>query len=682
MTIFKPTKLTDQQTILQHDGQYYAIISTGLSFDLEDPSTFLEESETQALISQYLPNILDEGWPKQRAEVMLVGTVPHPGKEGRYALRLQMQGIDKSLMVFAARKWTPGPVGTFVPTWDQDDSGQAILLSWNNAFGGKGYKQNPQGVGYAKGLVSGRVKLHEGMMLPQLETLAPGIKSPADQEIAPAGFSPVDMQDPRRLPFLGASAQYWQKEGGMPTLPKKFDFQFFQQAPLDQQREAMFQGGEPYRIEIGERVLEGALPHFKVRLLLGNKQFKQYIGSAVQQEMQADTVYFIPEADKGLIITRAYFPVNDIHMTEWEDIMLVLENPEQPQTDDDYEEQFLEYLEDSGVLKPFEIGLSPREEQDLPDALQEQAKANKVFASMEAWEIEPSEIASQELRIKGSKGVLLKESHFMDYDFKDAEIKTELFQNKSFNNATFTNIDFSGSALAELSFVGCQFKNCQFYKSQLKDIEWIECTLTNCDFREAELIDNKMVETQIHQSQMQQLYVEGTQFVKTDLESIPLQQSIWKNTQAVGGTWKKLDFEASNFTDFKMQGLMLQDSNFSHSEGQNVMMNGKAMYLTRLNFDQAKWQDSNLLESQSYRISLNQAEFKNTEWSGAKIVRSRFQNVNFQESSFPDTFFLGTAIEQCKLKGAILEGARFRKSNFEQHNNDLTHVNLKHVYFE
>jgi len=116
MAIFKSSQLTDQQTVLQHKGQYYGIISAGLSFDLSKPQKFCHETITQELISKYLPNILDEGWPKHRAEVMLVGTVPHPGSEGRYQLRVQMQGIDKSLMVFAARKWTPGPLGTFVPT--------------------------------------------------------------------------------------------------------------------------------------------------------------------------------------------------------------------------------------------------------------------------------------------------------------------------------------------------------------------------------------------------------------------------------------------------------------------------------------------------------------------------------------------------------------------------------------
>lgn len=511
MAIFKPQKFAYNQTVLQYQGRYYAIVSAALGFSLKDPSSdaFITEQELLPIWDKTVENFpLDEGYAKHKAEVMVVGKIPSPKAHERYTMRLQMYGIDKSVVVFAPRKWIPAPLGRFEINWDDTRPVKSIVLDWANAYGGEGYALNPSGTGFATGFVAGRSKLYEGLALPAFEVIEPGIRSPGDTDVPPAGFSPIPMQELRRWQYFKAKANYWQEQG-LPTLLDHFDFMFFQQAPPDQQRETDFKAGEPYRLEIGDRVLAGTLPAFNIRLFLADQKFAKTMEGAIEQQMRLDTLYLLPEQQKGVMIARACFEVQNIHMTEWEHTMLVLEDPLKPQTFEECEETFLQYLEEAALLKPSDFGLTPQK--SLPPELKQKARVDKIFSEMQklASKIKPSDLAKQEIRIKGSRCAILeaKELNFEDYDFKNFGLEEARLQGAKFQNCTFSAIDFTEAELQNCSFIHCCFQDVLFYQSKLNNSDFSDCRFTKTDFREALVNDCRILKSTFSQTLMDHIKI-------------------------------------------------------------------------------------------------------------------------------------------------------------------------------
>lgn len=679
MAIFKHAVLAHSQTVLQYQGKYYAIISAALGFNALKSSELLHEQDLEDDWGKSVTDIpMDEGYIKPKSEVMVVGKIPSPAAKERYTMRLQMQGIDKSLVVFSPRRWIPAPLGRFEIDWDIKSAKQ-LDLSWQNAYGGDGYALNPQGTGFAKGLIKGRSKLYKGLALPPFEVLSPGVNSPTDEDVPPAGFSPIPMQELRRWQYFGATPDYWQKQG-LPTLPDQFNFAFFQQAPTDQQRELPFEAGEPYQLEIGDQVFAGNLPSFNIRLFLADKNFAKNMEGAIEQKVRLDTFYLLPSQKKGIVIARACFEVSDIHMTEWEHTMLVLENPLEPKMPEEYEETFLQHLSEAALLKPSEFGLIPQK--NLPPELKQKARADKIFAEMQKWasKVKPSEIAKQEIRVKGSRRAIVeaKELNFMDYDFKNFGVEEKTLIGARFQNCMFKEIDFTEATLQDCSFINCRFTNTLFYEAKLTNCDFSECRFIKTDLRESQINRSRFVESSFNDTLLDQANLNEIHLIDTRFHNLNAPKTYWNKVQMKGGEWKAVNLAHSTLEDLRVQNLKITDSTLQNTTCRNSMMSGKEMAFIRVNLTEAKWEAPNLMQSYWYKATMHNAEIKNAEWSNAKIIRSQFSNTLLNECRFPDTTFLATEIRDSNLKDALFEGAKLRYSNLG-HNNVMDRVDWKHA---
>lgn len=668
MALFKSEKLAYSQIVLQYQGRYYAVISAALGFSLRNPAELLTEQDLLALWNATMGEFpLDEGYIKPKAEVMLIGTAPAPPKQDHYQITLQMAEIDKSLLVFAPRKWSPAPLGQFIIQWE-NLAPKPVAFTWQNAYGGEEFIMNPAGTGFTA-----------ATSLPPFEVPSPGIKLPTGQNIIPAGFSPINMLDPRRWQYFKENREYWQKQG-LPILPDHFDFQFFQQAPVDQQRTTPFEKAEPYHLQIGKQTFTGTLPDMHIRLFLANKKFAKGVGNPVEQPLRTDTLYLLPDQQKGIIIARTCFEVTNIHMNEWEHTLLILEKPDEPYSSDECKAIFNDYLNEAALLKPFDIKLAP--DTQTPEPLKQKAKADKIFNKMQQWTsgIKPSAITDKPIRIRVNETALLKAKNlnFTDCDFKNFEIFDKDFIGEHFQNCTFKATHFIENTFKDCIFTDCQFENVSFYQTRLDNCEFINCQMSNTDFRNSQIDHCRIIASNMAAMQCDNLKITHSHWIENHFINSSAQNSMWQNMQLKGGSWKNINLHCAQFDSLRAQDLQIRDSSFIQTTGKHIMMNGPKMAFIRANFSNAKWEAPNFMESYWYRAIFTDAEMKQAEWSAAKIIRSYFTSSVFAESCFADTVFLATIIQTSNFKNALLAGATFKHSLIKN-DNQLENVDFKHV---
>ncbi len=73
MSLLKPEELSYSQNVLQHRGQYYAIISAAVAFDLAEPDALLPEAH----ILKALPET-EAGFAKLKAEILVISEHVQP----------------------------------------------------------------------------------------------------------------------------------------------------------------------------------------------------------------------------------------------------------------------------------------------------------------------------------------------------------------------------------------------------------------------------------------------------------------------------------------------------------------------------------------------------------------------------------------------------------------------------
>src|SRR5262249_40687958 len=150
----------------------------------------------------------------------------HPGNQ-----------IERRIAVFGERRWRTG-IGATEP--GPPDPFTSIPLTWERAFGGARFDDNPAGVGHP-----GSAAGSHPPRLPHLEDPTHLLVSPRDAP-PPACFGPVRADWKERRARLGTYDGSWLKNR-WPWFPEDFDWAHFQAAPRPQQL-AYLTGDEPYEI--------------------------------------------------------------------------------------------------------------------------------------------------------------------------------------------------------------------------------------------------------------------------------------------------------------------------------------------------------------------------------------------------------------------------------------------------
>ena len=319
MKIYKPLKQGLLTKIFEEKKRYYLVTTVLTFFSLDLPSQLFTEIDLWKFAGEALGKdvILDLGMPKPRGEVLVTGKFfargGVPGLAGQVRLKLGM--VEKKLDVFGDRFWNRA-AGTSLVISDPKPM-TVMHISYENAFGGPDYKENPLGKGY------GPVKTDKGeevYPLPNIEKPGHLIGSPKDRP-EPAGFGPLDQMWPQRFSKVGTYDDKWLQER-FPGFPGDFDWTFFNAAPEDQQLTGYFSGDETVEIEgmhPEKSKIAAKLPGILSRCFVNQKAGEEETFKEIK--MRPDTVWLFPHYERGVLIYRG---VTEAANDEAEDVLQVL----------------------------------------------------------------------------------------------------------------------------------------------------------------------------------------------------------------------------------------------------------------------------------------------------------------------------------------------------------------------
>jgi uncharacterized protein YjbI with pentapeptide repeats len=336
MRIFKPLELSLQHKQFSWQGKHHISVSIMIGFPMSGGELLLEQDLWQ-LIPEALgkDQILDMGMPKPNAEVLVTGKAYAPGKEPvkSSAVGLKVGDIKKELVVYGNRYWGLTGIG-------EPEKFTQMPVDYAHAFGGKDYKKNPLGIGMDDVDYFGEMRTP----LPNIESVD-SIISSKGQTPDPAGFAPLDIMWPQRASMIGTYDDKWLQQRA-PGYADDLDWRHFNTAPADQWLDGYFIGGEEFyliNMHPQKTKLEGTLPAYRARCFVNQKPAPDGEATPLKQDpssfnfreidMKAETLWFLPEAETGLLIYRGTLAVETDDASDIEHMMVAYENLADAQRD-------------------------------------------------------------------------------------------------------------------------------------------------------------------------------------------------------------------------------------------------------------------------------------------------------------------------------------------------------------
>lgn len=272
--------------------------------------------------------IPDQGYPKPNGEYLVSGKFFTTGGKTTETgnVKVNVADMEKELYVFGSRQWTTLGKSKLEPISE-------MPVDYEHAFGGEGFEDNPQGMGYKDG------------SLPCIENPKQLITAKGNTP-SPVGFGPIDMALPVRACFRGNYDDYMDKY--FPGFPESTDMKYFLTAPEDQRIDDYFFGDETYRIEHMHpevRVIEGRLPNLKARCFINyspdyvteRESLNKPVEAFFEKPLNLDTIWLFPEKLKGMLIWRGVVETESDDGKEIDNILVGYERiSDTPRTLEDY----------------------------------------------------------------------------------------------------------------------------------------------------------------------------------------------------------------------------------------------------------------------------------------------------------------------------------------------------------
>ena len=380
MKIIKPMRLGVMTKPIVDSTQSYLAISGLLCFDMLDPETVLTEQSMWDSVTPILGSrgVLDAWTPKCHGEVLIWGEACSPKAIPTESMEVELKVGDlirKKLTVHGDRYWQPTLTGAKL---GKTEPFVRMPISYERAFGGNGYLQNPVGIGYDadKHILAGIPA-----RLPNIEYSNNPILHPS-QEPKPAAFMPTSLAWPGFGPG-GTYDDFWKKYLS-PAVPRDFNWSVFNVAPVDQRISGFFSGAESIHLQgmnAGLNNIEFMLPGFFMR------SFTKFKNSEKLEESKAvlDSICLFPGLQRGILIFRAKQPLpRSADMQGIDSLMLACERKGEPRPLPHYENVFqLRTGNDRALHTLSDFQLMPR----LSEAIEEKLEKRRKEAEQERLDL-------------------------------------------------------------------------------------------------------------------------------------------------------------------------------------------------------------------------------------------------------------------------------------------------------
>ncbi len=238
-----------------------------------------------------------------------------------------MGSLEKRLEVFGNRYWQ----GRRPPTTPEPFV--EMPITWQNAFGGEGFDNNPLGKGFAP-IETDDGKVHP---LPNVELPRKLVKSKRDRP-DPASFGPIDLMWPQRFGKAGTHDANWLK-AHFPGFAADMDWSIFNLATEDQQQTEPFRGDEQFVIEgmhPAKPQLVGQLPSMATRCFVNQRAGDDEAFREVT--MRLTTAWFFPHAERYLLVFHGVHEIAEDDAADILQLMIGAEELGQPKSIEHYQD--------------------------------------------------------------------------------------------------------------------------------------------------------------------------------------------------------------------------------------------------------------------------------------------------------------------------------------------------------
>ncbi len=323
MKVIKPQRLGVLTRTFEIRRRCYFSVGVLAFFPFEQPDALLPEFALWKFLAMELgpEAALDLGMPKPGGEVLVYGKACQPGGVARAAcqVRVRFGAIDKTLYVVGDRRWESGAMTSPEPFVE-------MPVTWDRAFGGEGYPQNPVGKGF---------NAKEGAPLPNVELPSRMIRGIADRPPA-VGLTAMDPMWPQRASKAGTYDDAW-LASDFPGLARDIDMTYFNAAPEDQRFGDCLRGDETFGVEgmhPEHPALEGRLPRAKAKIFVtrSTPEGERFIELSARPE----TAWLFPHAKRGVVLYRGVTEVTEDDADDVVHLVIAAEAPDAPRDEAHY----------------------------------------------------------------------------------------------------------------------------------------------------------------------------------------------------------------------------------------------------------------------------------------------------------------------------------------------------------
>lgn len=577
---------------------------------------------------------------KPRTDLVLFATCHAPGGKSATVLRagFKVGAFAKSVAVIGDRRWAPGlmSMGQTEP-----EPFKSMPLTWDRAYGGKGYKKNP----------IGRGRVREAGPLPNIENPDKLLRGPTDAA-DPVGFGPVDWAWEPRSDIRGTFKDKWLKER-WPWYPEDFDFGVYNAAPRDQQIEGALKGDE----ELVFDNLHPAHPKFTSRL--PGARARCFISEKIDGKpsfrevpLKIDTLVIELDAGRILLTWRGMIDVRTLKLKEIDGIQVRVETlKDAPAPLEAVRKEYEARI--AAIAAPPEEEEPKEPEEPLPPP-PPAVTADTVRAALAAGqslagaELLGSDLTGMDLAGRDLQGAVLTRA-----SLRKAKLAGANLSGADLSGADLTEADLSGANLAMADFTGAKLGKAVLKSAKLDGAEFEGAILTEADLDEAE--------------------GKGVSFYKAKLGGAKLRKAKFAQCDFSSSVLEKADFTgallaASGIEGAAAGGAVFREANLANFRASDGTDARKA------DFREAKggksvWADSNFDGADFSGVQLPAADFTGASLAGALFKRAdlasaSFGDANLKKASLPQVNLLRASFERADLGGADFQGSNLFEAEF------------------
>jgi uncharacterized protein YjbI with pentapeptide repeats len=587
---------------------------------------------------------------KPKADLTLSGVAyPQPGEAG-CRVTFGVGKWRKSLAIFNQRFWRWGKASAPEP-FGADSA--AVPLTYENAFGGANFKANPVGKGLDK---TATTQGEELQALPNIEHISQFLSSPS-QKTLPAGFGPLKDNWADKTPVKGTYGDKWLKEN-FPYFPADFDWNYFNNAPQDQQV-AYLRGDESLYFENLRPELpqfSSQLPALRPRLFVkGELADKPFFAEVT---LRLDSLHVDMETQQVNLVWRGVVGVLSDEFEEISHACLYSENmAEAPQPDSHYMA-----LTEAALLEP-DTSFELEEEEAEPEPVEE--------------EVEDPEFAAQMAKMFADVSKQMKDAGAPD----------------SLINMIGPDMDSTAFMAKFVSHYDLDLEAGQKFMDEAKAKQKIDMRKALVDAGEDPGILDELDELEKQQALEEEQAASGksrwnAETLQARIDSAEgFEDEELQSVDLAGWDLTEINFRGADLTKANLSGAILSGTDFTGADLSDADLTKTTAHgaifddaiLANVDASEADFSKISAAAAQFQQATLISVNFSQANLSGADFTEAVAAKARFDETLLSDALFEKADLSHCQFEQATAIGTNFSQANLREcyiHKSKLSKASL------